>query len=682
MEDYRRFDDTVTEFLLNTTRLRPRLTRHAVDAAIEYGGLATKPPLYDEEAANIPLTTGSVAEFCIEPMHECFGDIDIMFHHNYILAIPRGHSPPTQLPDEFHNYVKVHEIIDCLFPGYAYLELRYLLTQSSDNDTYNAIEYDSGMFLSNRLVGQRNTSDPHTIEEHGPARQYSMEGLVTVDRVHCVRCLVWPPQAADWPTRLRNYVWPDSATVDRVVSNGCDLVGVAHRQYRQQEVTGKGQWRMSFSRAEIALINSWMPLQQIVYHLLRVFLKTERLTESADNSGSSTLSNYHIKTLMLWACELKPRSWWTDNFSFTAICADLLNLLAQWLNQGYCPHYFMPYCNLFDHCDRANQILAAERLSEINKIVLIKWFLCSYLPKCYQRCPVPVVRQFVDVSTSDKLQRAVSAVVEWRRSHVLLDNWQSFRRAKRYIMAYLAPKYVASVRSYEVWIKQLTKLDPKLCDYLLSVFCLHVSLKVSNHRSAVEFTNLLNTASHASGWDVNLLMNMSTSQLVEFLQKSAIDILTAFRHLQARDFGSLVAIVTTDFEAMYAYKRGDYQYCLQLCTQNVCSLWHAVRVESVQLRPEFLQLLDDDIVSLTALPLIVNPQCRHNDDHYYCITQVTLSLYLMARCQLKLRHSVTSLGQTLNCIEVAQRRHLLDRTLDQLTLKLAERKILTHISKR
>jgi len=46
---------------------------------------------------------------------------------------------------------------------------------------------------------------------------------------------------------------------------------------------------------------------------------------------------------------------------------------------------------------------------------------------------------------------------------------------------------------------------------------------------------------------------------------------------------------------------------------------------------------------------------------------------------LKLRHPMTSLAQTLDCIEVAQRRHPLEATLDQLTLKLAERKILTHV---
>jgi len=206
------------------------------------------------------------------------------------------------------------------------------------------------MYFTYSFFEQRNTSIPITIKKHGPAQQASHKGAISEDRVRCVRCLLWPTLAADWPTRHRNYEWPDSATVDRVASNGCDLVHVAHPKCRQHESHGKYQFRLSFSRAETVLINSWMPLQQIVYHLLRVFLKSKRLTESADNSGSSTLSNYHIKTLMLWACELKPTSCCTDNFSFTALCTDLLHILSLWLNQGYCPHYFMPSCNLFDHC--------------------------------------------------------------------------------------------------------------------------------------------------------------------------------------------------------------------------------------------------------------------------------------------------------------------------------------------
>ena len=51
----------------------------------------------------------------------------------------------------------------------------------------------------------------------------------------------------------------------------------------------------------------------------------------------------------------------------------------------------------------------------------------------------------------------------------------------------------------------------------------------------------------------------NTSDLVELLQKSAVEHLTAYRQLVAQDFGSVVTIVTTDFEALYMYKHGEYQ---------------------------------------------------------------------------------------------------------------------------
>jgi len=69
------------------------------------------------------------------------GDIDVIFHCNHYLAIPREHPPPTQLPAEFHNYVYVAEIIDSHLPGFVYLPLRYLLTQCADGQ-YKSVEYD------------------------------------------------------------------------------------------------------------------------------------------------------------------------------------------------------------------------------------------------------------------------------------------------------------------------------------------------------------------------------------------------------------------------------------------------------------------------------------------------------------------------------------------------------------
>ena len=222
----------------------------------------------DEVVEYIPLKTGSIAEFYIKPMLPHVGDIDLMYHANTQLAIPRGHPPPTQLPAEFHNYVRVAEIIGSHLPGYAYLPIRYLLTQCADDDKYNYTEYDKGLYLLN-------PNDANDVRNtHGPAvfTDWSQTDRLSIDAVPCVRCLSWPLQAADWPTRHRNYGWPDSATLDRVASNGCDVVPLAHRLCRQDEWMGEHQWRLSFSRAEIVLINSWMPVQQMVYHMQRYYL--------------------------------------------------------------------------------------------------------------------------------------------------------------------------------------------------------------------------------------------------------------------------------------------------------------------------------------------------------------------------------------------------------------------------
>jgi len=272
-----------------------------------------------------------------------------MYHPCAHLVMPRGHPTPTKLPAEFDNYVTVLEVIDSHFSGYVYLEIRYLLTYCPEDEKYNYVKYefDRRMCMSFRTFGKN-------IITHGPAvfidKSHTTD--LSIDSVHCLRCLSWPHQAADWPARQRNYDWPDSATVERVVSNGCDVVQAAHRQYRQDELISKAQWRLSFSRAEIVLVNSWMPVQQIVYHMLRFFVKTERLTKGTDNSNAETLSNYHIKTLMLWACELKSRSWWTGSLNLVKICVKLLHTVSVSLTEKCCQHHFINDCRISLRCMR------------------------------------------------------------------------------------------------------------------------------------------------------------------------------------------------------------------------------------------------------------------------------------------------------------------------------------------
>jgi len=410
MADNRVVAEIVSNFFCNTCRLRRRLNEDALAVLINSSAILVNAcaASNNEFDAN-PLSTGSVAEFYIEPMLSCVGDVDIMAHISAVLAIPQGHPPPTQLPDEFHGRVRVYEIIDSEFPGYVYLVSSYLLTEITDDGKYNAVhcprQYWEHRFtreLDDQIQGPAFV----TKYSHQNMLSYVFGSMSSSDRVPCVRCLSWPVQATDWPTRHRNYGWPDSATVDRVVSNGCDVVCVAHRLCRQDEWMRKHQYRLSFSRAEITLLNSWMKLQQIVYHMLRSFVKNEGLTDITDSAGSKILSNYNIKTLMLWACEMKGRSWWIDDLNVVEICVKLLHILADWLTDACCPHYFINNCNLFDSLDNSQLTQnMAHRLQSVTEVWLAEWFVDNYIRKCaHKRCGYSrVSRLFDDITTHVKL---------------------------------------------------------------------------------------------------------------------------------------------------------------------------------------------------------------------------------------------------------------------------------------
>jgi len=66
------------------------------------------------------------------------------------------------------------------------------------------------------------------------------------------------------------------------------------------------------------------------------------------------------------------------------------------------------------------------------------------------------------------------------------------------------------------------------------------------------------------------------------------------------------------------------------------------------------------------------------------IHQLSLCLYLMTQCQIKLNHSLESLALTLNYVALACRHPqcALFMTLDELILKLIERKIKMRVGRR
>jgi len=480
------------------------------------------------------------------------------------------------------------------------------------------------------------------------------------------------------------------------------------------------QHRLSFSVAEVLLLNNWTRVQQILYHMLRVFLKSEKYVESKD-SGAKSLNNYHIKTLMLWACELKPGRWWNDDFNVVEICVYLLHVLGVWLRDARCKHYFINNCNLLDHLDKCSAPLTASKLKCVTKESLSKWFVNNYIRKCVRRCfnKIPMFDQFFDfVIALGQLQEAVSFVVYYRGAVMLPFEVTHEVSSAHFRLLCIVSQYSLTPHSCSYLMSELAKIDHRLSVYLIAVAFLHVAYKTSKDSLTDELLSVLVTfclqATQMPSSKAQMRMCKSlqsfvkcalrlgvhrhhttpaasrySSELVDILQQTAVKLLTILCQIEARDLREDVTIFTLQYEALYAYKHGDYQRCLQLSRYRPISLpseptlpvlEQPVLWQGVYALPEFIQLLDDSTASLIGLTVIVNLSYR-GVRLPYPIGQQCMSLYLIAQCQMKLHHSVTALVKTLDNIEHelsfrGDRWHV----LHELVLKLIERKVQQYIA--
>jgi len=557
-----------------------------------------------------------------------------MHHASNQLAIPAGYTPPTQLPGEFGSLVELYEIVDSLqFPGYVYLVKSYLLTESVDDDKYNAVQCE-------RIVATIGSSDhgkrrqgPALVKDQtfGPTFAASVFGISSaytfrnVDNVFCIRCLSWPPQAADWPIRHGNHGWPDSATVDRVVNNGCDVVGVAHRQCRQDEWMSNHQCRLSYSRAEIALINSWTPDQQIVYHILRRFVKTERLTDSASSSGTGTLSNYHIKTLMLWACELKSRSWWTGDSNLIRICVELLNILVVWLADAHCPHYFINNCNLFDHV-RSPLIdtqLTVNRLMSVTRQLFREWCIIGYIYECAEVSHSSVRSLLQEAFFHDGLyhviclRNALSAIVKWRRDMWPISSAMQQFVARANIMIFVSRESL-TLHLCLCCMNELNTDQALWVNFTAAVF-LNFAYKTAQGLLTDEMLDVLATVCLQSN-DARRCLNARHNGVLSLSQAAAsmkvvantscstvqlihIELAKAYLHkaLKCKDSdSSSIYCLANVYLAVLYYTTGQYQTATDHCTL-VTGIQDHTLCSSHVVQGDLLPIIDDKIYNILGL---------------------------------------------------------------------------------
>ena len=319
------------------------------------------------------LSTGSVAELTIEPAVPTCNDIDLMVYTPTSICLCGKESVSTIFNRQKYNDAYPENIFcfkilpDVRYPGFVQIQLQNRMTYCWETGEYISKSINH---LKIRLPHPPSFPFVETLK-HGPAMNFKHKRMlsnlsyeanedfdseqIASDFVRCLKCIDWPLEASEWITRTRLNGWPSPEIISRIVAEGCHVVPVSHPDCPNDIY----QWRLSFSRAETILMNSVTHVQQVTYHLLRFIAKKELI----DYEGGSmkTLNNYHLKTLIFWACERKPVQWW-ESGGVVVVCCRLFRTLLSWLKEKSCPNYFIKNCNLlsFTHDKKLVKAISAK----------------------------------------------------------------------------------------------------------------------------------------------------------------------------------------------------------------------------------------------------------------------------------------------------------------------------------
>src|SRR6218665_19722 len=453
---------------------------------------------------------GSQAEFYIRPINPCIDDIDMLVTANSYLAFNSRYEIPQGFGDlcdriicckleSYEQNLSFVRLRDPIFGFYDWNLEEYTFPNtpimgvmdrglSGMSPMVSTGVHEQGTLLSN-INGE--LDELHVFSEFftpiGPALKCTFSNVgITTDYVFSMLCPNWPLAAEEWPQRSRHSGWPNSATIGKVVREGCDVVAGTHRDMHEDS----NQHRLSFSRAEVTLIQSWTRTQQIVYHLLRFFAKREIIRKNCPKE-EEVVCTYHLKTLMMWSCEEESTEWW-ETPSVIAICCQLLGKLCECVKHKRCSNYFIPEANLLGH-DMHSEVLqqtikALDYFNDVTK--MSQWFMARYILPVYQE----ICDEDETMLTEEKVEICRTSACDYNEKHKLDD--LDFVILECALRCFLALEHSFNLRwndtfvykiagieipmEYFIDMANVSKMHETLADYMKALILFQVSQFILN----------------------------------------------------------------------------------------------------------------------------------------------------------------------------------------------------------
>ena len=250
-------------------------------------------------------------------------------------------------------------------PGFALLRL---LNDKSLSKLKNAcVKYGERHYVSSSKWRDLFTSANKSFITHGPCST-AMVGVTEQDFAFCLKSDRLPEAAHGFLRRIHVTGWPD-IILQEIVKSGCHFVAIGAKE----SVTETLEWRISFSFTEKLLIHSMTHVQFLCYGLLKIFLK-EVIDVNMEIKG--LLCSYFLKTALFWEISNSSITW--DSSNFLACFWVCFQRLLHWINNEYCPNFFIPENNMF-----AGKIHGAARARLLSCLIPLYQDGCY----CLIRCP-------------------------------------------------------------------------------------------------------------------------------------------------------------------------------------------------------------------------------------------------------------------------------------------------------
>ena len=327
-------------------------------------------------------------------------------------------------------------------------------------------------------------------------------------------------------------------------------------------------------------------------------------------------ATWNFITVQRYICE--------KNSKLIYLAASALEVFCNWalykLTYSFihCPHYFINCGNLVD--SSFNLINIRDQLMLVDETWLSKWFAHNYMQKCLQLsdCPQNISRLFDDVTTSIKLENAVSVLVAWRQKRSLLDLCMALDAAEFAIPSYVYNSSLTA-RSCICWMTQWTAIDSCCSVYFRAIAFLHVASRLLMHGFNDELMDILATICGLQFADIRRNFYHSTSvlslniaaKLMKVVANKSLSTMSLieielskaylYRALRCKDSDSdSIYCLANIYLAVLYYTAGQNQMSIDHCTLATRSQDHSQWSSDV-LRSELLPKIDDDIDNMLGL---------------------------------------------------------------------------------